>query len=145
MQITENGDTTQNDKASPPPAKEIANGKPRFFKNSKKSKKPSKYGIVGVFGGGMVNKRGIVDEGGGILNGGLKEKTEKPPKPVRSYSKIAQIFDEYSVSKIKVSEGLGLTLFSMPCMLTVLFICNVTIRAISLIYTLTRNEKNRIP
>ena len=127
MQITENGDTHQNDK-DPPPAKEIANGKPRFFKNSKKSKKPSKYGIVGVFGGGMVNGRGIVDGGGGILNGGVKEKTEKPPKPVRSYSKIAQIFDEYSVSKIKVSEGLGLTPFSLPCIL------NVTIRAISHIH-----------
>ena len=89
IQIAENGDSTQNNKGSPS-ATETANGRPHFFKNTKaKTSKSSKYGIVGVLGGGMVN-------------GGVKSKPDKPPKPLRSYSRIAQIFEEFSVSKIKV-------------------------------------------
>lgn len=61
-----------------------ANGKPHFTKNN-----ASKYGIAGVLGGGA-------------LNGGEQTDNDKPPKPLRSYSKIAQIFEEFSVSKVKV-------------------------------------------
>ena len=64
-----------------------ANGKPQFTQNKGKA---AKYGLKGMFGGGAMN------------GGGRTSSEDKPSRPLRSYSKIAQIFEEFSVSKIKV-------------------------------------------
>ena len=87
VQVTSSENLAPSDKE---PASEIqtSNGKPSFTKNEIKL---SKYGLAGMLGGKATN-------------GGVRRSEDKggPPKKLRSYSKIAQIFEEYSVSKIKV-------------------------------------------
>ena len=74
---------------------QAANGNPQFTQNKGKA---SKYGIAGMIGGRAMN--------GASSN----SSEDKPPKPLRSYSKIAQIFEEFSVSKIKVKKNTKITL-----------------------------------
>ena len=68
---------------------QAVNGKAQFTQNKSKG---AKYGLQGMLGGGAMNGRSRAVS------------VDKPSRPLRSYSKIAQIFEEFSVSKIKVKN-----------------------------------------